>query len=220
MIAFNGPDSLRIESSSVEVRHFYVVGTIPGVIPLLAAARNGPGSGHLSSSGNGTRLHWRAPGSTITGAGVYCANDGDYLLRDGEDPNKWLRVQVDASELATGARGGVVELTDRFNNAIAGDDVSAAEAAAGDVETYTLTLENQSNTTLSQFKIWIGPNVSGIEIADDGATWVSPITKATALTLPDLLPGVEDTLHLRRTIVAGAVADGDVETLLHFSYRG
>jgi hypothetical protein len=197
-----------------------VIGTIPGVIPLLAAARNGPGSGYLSSSGDGTWLHWRAPGSSTVGAGIYCASDGNYLLRDGEDPGKWLRVQVDASELAGGARGETVALTDRFNNPIASDDVSAAEATAGDVETWTLTLENQSNAILSQLKVWIDPTVSNIEISDDGVAWVSPTTQSTALALPDLAVGGTDTLHIRRTITAGAGSDGDVETLLHFSYRG
>jgi hypothetical protein len=220
MIAFAGPDALKIESASVEVSHLHLIGTIPGVIPLLAAARNGPGSGMLKSIGDGTRFQWRAPDSGTFGTPVLCASDGNCLLLDGEDTNKWLRIQVDASELANGARSTVVELTDRFNNAIASDDVSAAEATAGDVETYTFDLENQSNTILSQLSVWIDPTVVNIEIADDGATWVSPTTQATALVLPDLLPGVSDTLHVRRTITAGAGSDGGLLNLLRFSWRG
>ena len=220
MIAFAGPDSLRIESAAVEVPCLHVIGSIPGVIPLLAAARNGPGTALLASSQDGTVLHWRAPGSSTYGAGVRCPADGNYLLRDGEDACKWLRVQVDVSELADGPVEAAVTLTDRFGNAIASDDVSAAEASAGDVETYILTLENQSNTILSQLTVWIDPNVSGIAIADDGATWVTPTARAAGLVLPDLLPAATDSLHLRRTITAGAESSGSVLTLLHFSFRG
>jgi len=127
---------------------------------------------------------------------------------------------VDVSELADGPVEAAVTLTDRFGNAIASDDVSAAEASAGDVETYILTLENQSNTILSQLTVWIDPNVSGIAIADDGATWVTPTARAAGLVLPDLLPAATDSLHLRRTITAGAESSGSVLTLLHFSFRG
>ena len=99
MIAFAGPDALLIEESAVEVTHLHLIGTIPGVIPLLAAARNGPGSAMLQSTGDGTYIQWRAPGSMTSGTAILCATDGNYLLRDGEDANKWLRVQVDASDI-------------------------------------------------------------------------------------------------------------------------
>ena len=218
--ALSGPDSLKIESSGVEVSHLYVIGAIPGVIPLLASASNGPGLGSISSSGDGAILHWRAPGSAIAGAGVVCLTDGNYLLQDGADTNKWLRVQVDVSELEGTSRQSEVALTDIFNNAIATDDITANQASAGNVETYTLTLENQSNTILSQLTAWIDATVLGIEISDDGASWVSPTSKETGLALPDLSPAATDTLHVRRTITAGAASDGNVLTYLHFSYRG
>lgn len=220
MTAFAGPDSLRIEKTSVEVTHLDIIGTIPGVIPLLSAARNESGVGRLSTSGDGQTMHWRASESNTEGPGVRTTADGSYLLLDGEDEAKWLRVQVDVSEMAKGAVEGLVELFGRYNNPVSSDDITAGEASAGDVATYTLTLENQSNTILSQLTVWIDSNVSGIEIADDGATWVSPITQATGLVLPDLIPAGTDTLHVRRTITAGAVANGEIETLLHFSYRG
>ena len=220
MIAFAGPDSLRIEASAVEVPHLYSIGSIPGVIPLLASASNGPGSGLLSSSSDGKTLHWRAPGSLLSGIGVRCATDGNYLLHDGDDRNKWLRVQVDVSEMEGGGRGVGVALTDIYNNPVGSDDITSGQAAAGNVETYTLTLENQSNSTLSQLTVWIDSSVTGIEIADDGATWVSPKSETTGLILPDLVPGGTDTLHIRRTITAGAIADGHVLTYLHTKYRG
>jgi hypothetical protein len=197
-----------------------VIGTIPGVIPLLAAGRNGPGSARLASSGDGTYLRWRAPGSTVYGAPERCAADGNYLLRDGLDACKWLRAQVDASELASGARETVVTLVDRFNTAIASDDVSAAEATAGDVEDHTVTLKNQGNKILSWLKVWIDPVVVSLQMADDGATWVSPTNKSSALTLPDLAVAGTDVLHIRRTITAGASFDGGLLNHLHFSWRG
>ena len=91
-------DALHVTVDTVEVRHLAVVGTLPGVVPLLASARNGPGIGLMQSEGDdGTWLSWRAPGSTLYGTAVHCSPDGTFLLCDGEDPDKWIRVDVYAA---------------------------------------------------------------------------------------------------------------------------
>ena len=213
-------DSLRLTLASVEILSLSAVGTIPGVIVLAAAGRNGQGDGMLRSTGDGTLLSWRAPGSATYGLKVDCSSDGTYLLEDGDDHDCWLRVQVYASYLSSTPATARVDLQDRLQNGISSDDVTAAEATAGDVETYTVTLENDAATNLSGLKVWItDPDANTLEISDDNATWVSPTTEETALALPDLAAGATDTLYCRRTVAAAEPSSPSVLQLLHFAFN-
>jgi len=211
-------DALRIEYASAEVKHLTVLGTIPGVVPLAVAARCGPGLAHLRSTTAG-RISFRAPSSSTWGPDVLCEADGTYLLEDGEDPDKWLRVLVYTSYLLA-AREAPVLLHDRYNTGVASDDVSAAEAAAGDVETYQLALANDGTAFLSQVTAWIDAATTGIEISDDGITWVSPTTEAAGLAFDPIAPGGSATLHVRRTIAASSPSDAAVLTHLHLAFSG
>jgi len=213
-------DGVRIKLASLEIKHLAAVGTLPGVVILQAAARNGPGTGQLQSSSDGTRLAWRAPGSDTFGAAVVCGSDGPYLLEDGEDPNKWLRVQIYASYLASTPRDARVYLGDLFANGPPHDDVTAQEASAGDVTIYSLELVNESAVNISDLRAWIHATVSGLEISDDNATWVNPTTEATGLSFGSLASGASKTLWLRRTIAAAAASDAKILTLLHFAWNG
>jgi len=210
-----GPDRLRFESGAVEVQHLTAAGTVPGVWIQQVAAANGPGTARIRSAGY--NLTWQAPGEAVPGEPVEVKIPGHYLLEGAADPNKWARVRVYPRYLTNPAGGGVadaaVALADRYANPIASDDVSAAEAAAGDAETYTVDLYNQSTEMVTGLRVWIDPAVSGIEISDDGAAWVSPTTEADALVLPDLAAKTADTLHVRRTI--GAASDSDPKVLTH-----
>ena len=138
----------------------------------------------------------------------------------GEDLGKWLRVEVSAAYLCACPTEAEICLADVYGNAIAHDDVIAAEAAAGSVETYTITMVNDGDLILSQIKVWLDAATDDLEISDDGASWVSPTTEATALEFPDLAPGSEDTLHLRRTIAAASEADPAVLNHLHIGFSG
>lgn len=211
-------DAMRVTASGAQVDSLRWAGSIPGVVPLAIAGRNGPGYGRLRSTGDGTWLAWTAPGSATPGVPVYCGSDGTYLLEDGADRSKWIRVQVYASYLGNPTETRVA-LGDRWNNPIGHDDVTESEADAGDVETYTLTLTNDSAVLLSQIAAWLDDDVEDLEISDDGSTWVSPTTEATGLEFDDLAPGYSHTLHLRRTIAASSAADPDVlnHVLLAFS---
>lgn len=213
-------DALRLELDSVEVEHLVPIGTIPGVAVLAAAARNAPGSGTVRSSGDGSLLSWKAPGSSSFGPDVEAAADGDYLLEDGEDPSKWLRVQVWRQYLVPGAAEATVSLRDLYNNAAGHDDVTAAEAQAGDVETYTITMKNEGTLTLSQIKVWLDAATDDLEISENGSSWVNPTSEAAALEFPDLVAGGTDLLHLRRTITGGADPDPNVLNHLHLSFAG
>jgi len=232
-------DALRVEIDSVEISHLVAVGTIPGVSVAAVAARNGPGVGRLKSDGD--KLAWQSPGSSEFGEPVTCAVDGSYLLEDGEDRDKWVRVQVYVSHLHPGHAAGRVALADRYAAGVGHDDVTAEEAAAGDLATYTLSLKNAGTAWLSNLRAWLGsvPTAGGwrdmfalmlgwhsggpagrLEISDDGATWVRPGSEDAALVLPDLGPSATDTLHVRRTVDGGASAAPDVLAFLHFAFNG
>ena len=213
-------DALRLKVAAVELQHLAVVGAIPGVIPYLAAARNGPGTARIRSTGDGSVLSYRAPGSATWGSPMSAAVDGEYLLCDGEDADKWLRITVDVSFLTSGPAEARVLLTRLYDVGVADDDVTAAEASAGDVATYTITLENTSTVTLSHLRIWLDPTTYWLEISDDGATWVTPASVAAALALPDLAAGATDTLHLRRTLPAGSPPEPSILNQIHLSFCG
>ncbi len=210
-------DALRIEYSATEVAHLDVVGTIPGVVPIAVAARCGVGTARIRSTAAG--LRFKAPGSSAWGPAVAAAADGSYLLEDGDDRDKWLRVTVYTAFLLT-PREARVLLADRFNNPIASDNVSAAEATAGDAEDVELAVANDGTAYLSQVQAWIDSDVAGLQISPNGADWSAPTTEATALALADVPPGDDVALHVRRTIAAAAPSDPDILNHLHLSFSG
>ena len=213
-------DSLRLESSGTEIVHLNAVGTIPGVVVLAVAARNGLGTGTIRSEGDGNTLSWRAPGSETFGDAVTVAADGELLLEDGEDTNKWVRIEIHFAELAPGSASEGVLLDDVYNNAIVNKSgITAAQASAGVAEAYTVTMANDGSFTLENLDVWIDAAVSGIEISDDGVVWVSPTTEGTALSFPNLAASGTDTLHIRRTIGAASPSDPAVIDLLHIAYN-
>jgi len=213
-------DSLRIELDAAEVQHLVPVGTIPGLVVEAVAARCGPGAARLRSSADRARLRFLAPGSAVWGTEVAAGVDTTWLLQDGEDPDKWARVARYGDHLVVGQAEGRVLLADVYANGVGHDDVVAAEALAGDVTGYTLTLKNDSLRRFSHLVVWIDAAVAGLEISDDDATWVAPTDEASGLALADVGPGETDTLYLRRTIGAAADSDTDVLNHLHFAFDG
>jgi len=173
------------------------------VAPLLAAALNAPGTGRLRSEGDGTWLSWRAPGSATFGPAVHCPGDGDYVLTDGLDADKWIRVAVHADYLPEGAAEAEVFLADRYNNDVGGPDVSAAEAVAGDVEDYQLSLQNDGGQRLSNLRVWLDPTADArTSIGWNGVDFSAPTNEEEGL-LRDLLEIDESVaLHVRRTVPA------------------
>jgi hypothetical protein len=213
------PDALEFTIDDVEIGQLVAVGTIPGVFVTYAAGANGKGTGYLASSGDGTRLAWKAPGSSCFGPDVQVGTDGSYLLEDELDRGKYVRVWVVTAFLQETPTQAEVYLDDIYNNGIGHDDVTAAEASAGDVVTYTLTMENKSAKVLWTPRFWLHSDTDNLEIGDDGVAWVSPTTESTALELPDLAAGGTDILHVRRTIAASSDCDPRVSNRIEYSFE-
>lgn len=211
-------DSLRVELSAVAVSHLDAVGSIPGLHILHVAAKNGPGVGRLRTSLDGKSASWRAPGGSSIRTPFAIAKDGSFILEDGDDPDKFVRVQITAAALTGVPIDAEVVVRDLYNNAIASDDVTAAEASAGDVHLYSFDLKNESDDDAANVKVWLDTAVSGIEIFDF-PSWVSPIDEASSVVIGSILSGTDKLIQLRRTIGAGAAAAPAVLTHLHFSFE-
>ena len=132
------------------------------------------------------------------------------------------------------AGGGVITKTKTFNSIF--DDISGAEAAAGDVEYRCIYIKNEHATLgLTTPKVWIEANVAnandmidiGLDLGgvnavadtivdestapDPAVTFSHACTSyATGLALSTTLgPGQVQGIWIRRTITAGMAADDD-----------
>jgi len=193
------------------------IGAPPGVMILFVAGRNGPGMGHLRTTADGSSLQWKAPSSTAFGPSIDCPSDNSYTLEDGDDPDKAIIVQVYADYLEGGVEASVL-LTDVYGNEISHDDVTAGEAAAGDVTSYTIIMRNVSAGDITWLTVWLDADTPNLEISEDYATWVSPTTEAGGLVFPTLAVSTYDVLYVRRTISASSNSDPSVLVQLHVSF--
>jgi len=209
-----------------EIPCLRAVGTIPGVVVLAAAGRNGPGAGQLRSYGDGALLSWRAPGSSFEGAPVTCAADGEYLLEDGAEANKWLRVHVYRAHLCGPSQASVL-LEDLYNNAIAITDIDGLAAEIGSDDEQWVDLHNINSVTLGNVRAWIDPDYSwdgtdGLQIRKSGGAWKAP----NAEDHPDVLiwdslgPGQTVRLEGLRQYAAEAESDPGILARLHFGFDG
>ena len=134
------------------------------------------------------------------------------------------------------AIGGAKSSTSFTSNAIF-DDVSSAEAAAGDAEYRCIYVHNAHSTlTLQGAKIWIqsqtsssdtdiaialcgeGLNGTAETVANEGTaptgeSFSQPASFAAGLTLGDLAPGEHYPVWVRRTVNAAAASATDTWTI-------
>lgn len=114
-----------------------------------------------------------------------------------------------------------VYLTEIYTNQIALPDVTAEEAAAGDVSTFTRTLKNLSNVGLSQAIAWMDEATAVyIEISANGSDWSAPTSRGAAISLGTVGAGETITLHIRRTIPANCPANPLVRTRITVRWSG
>jgi len=210
-------DALRLRFMGADVVSMRVIGDgIPGVIATAAAARNGVGAGRLSADGN--LLRWQAPGSATPGPAVACAADGVYLLEDGADASKWLRVQVYNAFLAATGEARVF-IGDRYNE-LGPDDVAAADAIAGIIETTQYTLFNASAAPVLNVLLWIDAATAGIAVSSDGVNFYTPTSAGDphVLSWSSIGPSGQVPLWMKRTISAAATSDPGILNELQFSW--
>jgi len=211
-------DGLRLRRTGVDLISLAVVGAIPGVVVLAAGGANGPGVGWLSLSSYG--LSWRAPESSSFGSPQLFSEDGTYLLEDGEDAGKWVRVQVYTDYLPATA-DALVYLEDRYND-LGPADVAAAQASAGQTVDTGYQLANVTPMTIVGIKLWIDPAVSSLSVSSDGITYYTPTSESDPHVLSWSIVGAGGSVnvYVRRTIGAGAGPDPKVLNALHFSWTG
>jgi len=128
-----------------------VASAIANVTIAHVAGANGEGAGTLTASG-ASELKWTPPGGTL-GAGVTIANGETKILEGGTDTDKYVRVTRTSAAALSGT--ATVTLTDTLNNAVGLDDVSSAEAAAGDDEQRGLYVKNESTVAVTLVKAWV-----------------------------------------------------------------
>jgi len=216
-------DALRLYDGATELQHLIVTGTLPGIAILQVAAKNGPGTASLRTFGDGTKLAWQEPGQALYGVQVDVTAGGNFLLEGGTTPDAWCRVNVTAARLLAETGEARILLSDVFNNKVADDDITAAEATSGGTFTHTALLQNDGPDTVSNIKIWLDPAVpSTLDISLDGASWVHPTSEGDGdvLTIASIISGGTDTLHFRRIIAAAASSDPDVLSHIHYSWEG
>ena len=211
-------DSLRLIATGAAIKHLHASSTLHGVQVLAASAMNGAGIGHLRF--DGTLLRYKAPGSTTYGSGTTSTSNGTYLVFDGDDANKYLRVTIYADYTQPGEARLILQ--DVYNNALAQDNVTAGEATAGDVSAVELTLHNYNGTQVQNVKVWITDDASHIEISDDGITWVAPTSEGHGdqLTFASIDAGAEVAIHVRRTIAAAEQYDPSILAAIQYTWEG
>jgi hypothetical protein len=212
-------DAIRLEVAGVTSQMLHAVGAAEGVVVEFASGRNGVGTGYLATGPAGTTLAWKAPGSSTYGTYVDVSAGGSFLLEDGADADKCVRVTVTASRLPTSASESRVLLGDRYNNDVASDDITSGQATAGVVETYTLSAQNDSFEGVPFCHVWVDAAISGLEVSPDGVTWSTPTDEAASIEIGPIAAGAAATLHVRLTISPGATYDPDILTHLHLAYE-
>lgn len=208
---------MRLDAATVPMLR--AVGTIPGVAILHAAGRNGPGIGLIASDSSG-RLRWRAPGSASFGPEVEPVADGQYVLEDGADRDKFVRVQT-YSAFMINSMSDAVYLDELYGTPIAAADIDAADASTGKTENFVIPMFNDGNVIMSNIVAWLDPSAVDLEISDDpGGPWITGTTEATGFSFGDIPVSGARGMILRRTIGAASPADPDVLNLVHVAFDG
>jgi hypothetical protein len=191
---------------------------LAGIVVLSAAAANGTGQGTINVTPAG--LTWQAPHSGTPGTPQACRPDGEYLLIDGEDESKFIKVAVYNDYLpATG--GAPVLISDTFN-AFGPDDVTASQASSGNTSVATFTFANVSGNAIVKLTAWLSPFVSGVTISSDGVNFYDPVSSgdADALQWPSVGLASNVPIYLKRVISAGTASMASILNHLCWAWVG
>lgn len=218
-------DAVVFQLSGVEIEQLHAVGAIPGVHITHANGTNGPGTGYLQSRGaSGELVSWKAPGSSSFGPDVNGSAGGNFVLEDGENAGKFVRVTVTASYLQEAPAVAPVLLTEVYNGGFGMDDITAEEAEAGPDEAENLTVYNNSPYTIQNAKIWMDASCTGWLYLWHGPIYgyVQP-TSEDHEHVVDLQgavwgPGVGKPLQILRVMGAGADSSPKKQNILYVGF--
>lgn len=147
-------DSLGNFRSSTEVQHlgFIVTNPITNITILFVAGKNGESAGTLTATG-ASEIAWTPPGG-VQGTPVTIANGESKILEGGSgDIAQFIRVTRTSGASLSGT--ATVDLLFQFNNVIGFDNVSSAEAAAGDTEHRAFFFKNVSASQVQNLIVYI-----------------------------------------------------------------
>lgn len=210
-------DALRFEISGVEVQTLSAIGTIPGVMIKQVSALNAIGVGMIKSSGDGTKITWRAPGSNHYGTPIYAATDGEYLIEDGDSIGKFLRIEMRTAYLKPRAMQSRVFLKEVYLNGFGQDDITS-DPVQFLLKSRAVTMKNHSTHTLKKIVVWVDRS-SGVAIGKTQlGSFTRPTREETGLSFSDLAAGGTASLWMRQTISANEPADPKILDHIHARY--
>lgn len=217
--------------------------TIAGVT-VNDAAENALGDGTLAYTVAGQTLKWTPPGGS-EGTAVPVGTNGSYIIRGAGTTTGYLRVTVVAASLPAGNVSQTVTIANRDNNLF--DDVTKADALAGDTNYRCVYLKNQhASDTATSISVWINQDSLGADTISLGAdpagvgngtstgvattvvneatspagvTFSQPLSEAAAINLGDFTFGTGAALWIKRNVpVSTLVATPDDTSLLRFTF--
>lgn len=226
-------DGLRLELAAAEVAclRWDQSGPLSGVQVTAAAGINlvgggvNAGTGRIIAGMTGATptLAWQAPGSGTPGSPCLITADGSYMLEDGEAPSRWIRVTVTTAYLPSSGEG-LVTLSD-FYNAMGPNDVTAAQATAGNTQTVTFTLTNVTPLPIVRVFMWLDGTASGLAnlfLSSDNVHFGQPASKVDAgvLSWASIAAGASVNVYVKRVITAGALANPELLNILQYIWIG
>jgi hypothetical protein len=157
-------------SREVAVLGATLTSPIANVTLNYVSGANGTGSGTLGATGTDT-LAWTPPGGT-QGPAVTVLNGETKILEGGGagGANKYVRVTRTSAAALSGT--ATVDLSEVYNNDFGLDNVSSAEASAGDSEYRCVCLKNRSSVTIAGVKAYLGL-LGTTRVSDGGQLGVS-----------------------------------------------
>jgi hypothetical protein len=210
-------DQIQLQSSGTPLVSLRALGTLNGVEITAVAALNGPGQGLLSIDA-ASNLSWTPPGGAV-GTPVDVSAGGNFIIYDSTG-NAWIGITVAAAYLAL-ASAATVTLEDLYDGPIVSDDVTAVEASAGDVATWSIAVKNTSGVSATGLVAWLDPaTYSGIDISLDGVTWSAPTSEGAGLSIGTLAASASATIYFQRTVPSSSASLASGLVLLNVGWTG
>jgi len=199
------------------------IGTLTGVT-IDDAMGNNAGVGSLFFDQSAGTLRWTPPGGSA-GTPVVVSSNGEYAIQGGNSGGI-LCVTVVAASLPSADVTSAITIANQLNKIF--DDVSKAEALAGDTEYRGLYFKNaHASDAMVNIKLWMQTNTQGedtvqLALADEAKnttietianentapsgpdfTAANPIDYSSGLAIPDLSAGDYKGFWVRRVVPAG-----------------